>query len=293
MIPEQIEKKAIQRIGEYTGMPTKFVSFRYTSGGCINSTGVIETEAGHFFIKWNLKNAFPGMFEAEFKGLELLLKSETVRIPKPLFTEEAYTYSFLLTEYITSGPRSGNYWEQLGQQLATMHQHTTNHFGLDHNNYIGSLPQVNNFANNWIDFFINQRLEVQLKRALDSGKLTQAIRNAFYRLFISLPSILPENEPAALIHGDLWSGNLMTGPGGEPVIIDPAVYYGNREIEIAFTTLFGGFDTVFYTAYEQTRPLAPGFFERQEIYNLYPLLVHVNLFGGGYISQVERIVSRF
>lgn len=293
MIPEHIEKKAIQRIGEYTGMPAEFVSFRYTSGGCINSTGVIETKAGHYFIKWNRKDAFPGMFESEFKGLDLLRNSETVRIPEPLFAEEAYSYSFLLTEYIASARRSADYWEQLGQQLATMHQYTADHFGLDHNNYIGSLPQKNNFTGNWIDFFIIQRLEVQLKRAIDSGKFAPAIRNAFNRLFTSLPSILPENEPPALIHGDLWSGNLMTGSRGEPVIFDPAVYYGNREIEIAFTKLFGGFDTVFYTAYEQIRPLTSGFFERQDIYNLYPLLVHVNLFGGGYISQVERIVSSF
>ncbi len=293
MIPEQIVEKAIQRIGEYTDKQVTFTDFRYTSGGCINSTGVITTGVGKFFIKWNHKDAFPGMFEAEIRGLNLLRNSGTVRIPEPLFAEETQTYTFLLTEYIAGGLRSASYWEQMGQQLATMHQITADQFGLDHDNYIGSLPQKNNFMGNWIDFFIKQRLEIQLKRAVDSGKLSPVIRKAFNRLYISLQGILPESEPPALIHGDLWSGNLMTGPHGEPVIFDPAVYYGNREIEIAFTRLFGGFDAVFYSAYEQVRPLIPGFYQRQNIYNLYPLLVHVNLFGGGYISQVERIVSRF
>jgi fructosamine-3-kinase len=169
---------------------------------------------------------------------------------------------------------------------------TYHYFGLDHDNYIGSLPQYNSPRPAWVRFFIEQRIEIQLKTAIDNGRAEPSIVPVFERLYKLLPSIMPEEKPA-LLHGDLWINNLIENERGEPCLVDPAVYYGSREAEIAYTYLFGGFERGFFDVYDATYPLQPGFGERIDLYNLYPLLVHVNLFGGGYLQQVKEIVRRF
>jgi len=292
MLPEDLRYEVIAKLSDKFGY-VEYDGFNFTSGGCINSTGRIKTSRGDFFIKWNRADSFPEMFKYEFEGLMKLLETRAIKIPEPYFHGEIGSHSYLLTEYIASLSRMPHYWQQLGRQLAEVHKNTWNWFGFENDNYIGSLPQENSTEDTWANFFIHKRLEAQLQFALDSGKLNTNNRLNFERLYKEIPSIFNDIEQPALIHGDLWSGNLMTGASGEPVLIDPSVYFGNREIEIAFTTLFGGFDSEFYESYEDVWPLEPGFDQRRDIYNLYPLLVHVNLFGGGYISQVEHIISRF
>lgn len=265
------------------------------SGGSINQAAKIIAANGHtYFLKWNT-SAAADMFLKEEKGLNFLRHAETgIRIPKVIGGGSTPDDTdFLVMEYIAKGSAHSGSAHRFGQQLATLHQNKGNQYGLDHDNYIGKLPQSNTRHDSWIDFFVQERLEPQLQLAVDSNKLYSSITQNFQQLYKKLPDILA-SEPASLLHGDLWSGNYFYDTEGEPVIYDPAVYYGNREIEIAFTHLFGGFSPGFYDAYKETIPLQPGFInERKDIYNLYPLLVHTNLFGGSYTRQVEEIVERF
>ena len=233
------------------------------------------------------------MFEAEARGLRLLREPQNIDIPEVLGEAESGGLSFIILEYIEAGARDGKYWQALGEQLAGLHSNTAKEFGLDHDNYIGSLPQANESHENWLEFFIRERLEQQLRIAASNRKINSHHQQRFEQLYRKLPDLLPDGERPSLIHGDLWSGNLITNKGGMPCLIDPAVYYGNREIELAFTTLFGGFDDEFYQVYQQVMPMAQGYEERFDIYNLYPLMVHVNLFGGGYLRQVESILGQF
>jgi len=204
---------------------------------------------------------------------------------------------YLVLEYITPlalGRESGSeiFWHTFGAQLARMHKHSSKTFGLDHNNYIGSLPQSNNHHSAWSDFFILGRLEPQIKLALDAKRIGSEMVKLFNRLFQRIENIFPP-EPPALLHGDLWSGNYMRGKAGEPVLIDPAVYFGHREMDLAMTKLFGGFENEFYQSYQEEFPMEKDWQQRADICNLYPLLVHVNLFGGSYASQISIILSRF
>lgn len=272
-----------------TLLKAELKTFSFCSGGCINNGGKLVTSKGDYFLKWNDREKFPKMFEAEASGLKLLARPEVIRIPEVILSGEADHWQFLLLEFIDEKGKSSSYWQNLGTQLAELHRNTSDHFGLDHNNYIGSLRQINTPARNWIDFFAEQRLEVQIKLAVDNKKTGSEIARLFESLRKKLSDLLPVEKPS-LLHGDLWSGNLITDSKGEPCLIDPAVYYGHREAELAFTTLFGGFSTNFYESYESNFPLIPGYKDRFDIYNLYPLMVHVNLFGGGYASQVVAIL---
>lgn len=284
-IPEVIRNALTTNIGA-------LVDFSFTGGGCINNGGRLRTPAGDYFIKWNDARKFPGMFDAEAKGLALLRQPGVVRIPEVIMVNEADPYQFILLEYIHQNTKRDTYWQLLGERLAALHRCTNTQYGLDHSNYIGSLPQMNQPATDWIQFFVRQRIDPQLKIAVDAGRLPVAVIKKFETLYLQLAGLLPA-EPPSLLHGDLWSGNLITDDRGEPCLIDPAVYFGHRETEIAFTTLFGGFSQVFYDSYHQNFPLYTGFNSRAEIYNLYPLLVHTNIFGGGYATQVVSLVSRF
>lgn len=267
-------------------------SFAPASGGCINNGGKFTTTTGTYFLKWNSATAFPKMFQAEAQGLNRLSAASVVRIPKVFSYGEAGENQFLLIEFIDQARASGSYWKILAQQLAALHRISQELYGLDFDNFIGSLPQPNQHYAGWVDFFIDQRLRPQLALALKSGKISSEVEHDFDRLFDKLPDLLLEEKPA-LVHGDLWSGNVMTDEFGNPCLIDPAVYFGNREIEIAFTQLFGGFPREFYEEYYRVFPLQPSYESRFNLYNLYPLLVHVNLFGGGYFNQLVSILKRF
>ncbi|MCK4569431.1 MAG: fructosamine kinase family protein [Bacteroidales bacterium] len=262
------------------------------SGGSINDAYLLETTAGKFFMKYNRASIYPGMFEQEARGLALLHNAGVIRIPQVVDHGDTGTHTFIILEYLDSAGRKHDFWEDFGRNLAALHRHTADQFGLDHDNYIGSLKQYNDQYVRWIDFFREQRLQVQIELAIESGLLPSQIKQAFEQLFKRLEDIFPE-EPPSLIHGDLWSGNYMVDEKGEACIIDPAVYYGFREMDIGMSRLFGVFGSEFYDAYNEAWPMEPGWRERVEICNLYPLMVHVNLFGTGYLGSVESILSRF
>jgi fructosamine-3-kinase len=266
-------------------------AFHPASGGCINHGGELVTTEGSYFLKWNDCERYPQMFEKESKGLRLLKAANCMDVPEVVHVGEAADLQFIIMSFVKSGRRAKNYWLLLGEQLANLHRNTNTHFGLDHDNYIGSLIQKNQRKENWIEFFIQYRLEAQLALAEGNKKITSDIRKQFELLYKKLPDLFPQEKPA-LLHGDLWSGNVMINERGEPTLIDPAVYYGHREAELAFTQLFGGFEPEFYQAYHEAFPIGKGFDSRANLYNLYPLLVHVNLFGGGYLQQVLSILRK-
>jgi protein-ribulosamine 3-kinase len=270
----------------------EILNFSFSSGGCINHGGKVETNRGNIFLKWNDLQKFPGMFAAEAKGLSLLAAPKVVAVPEVIFCGSSGAYQYLVLQFIEQGRPSRIFGETLANALAGLHRVTDTHFGLDHDNYIGSLYQPNHQSTSWVDFFIGQRLEIQLKIAVDGQRLDIASLKRFHAFFSRLPVLLPAEAPA-LLHGDLWTGNVLPASEGAPYLIDPAVYFGHREADLAMTQLFGGFPNSFLESYNDIFPITPGFTERAGIYQLYPLLVHLNLFGGGYQSQVVSIVNRF
>jgi fructosamine-3-kinase len=266
--------------------------FEFISGGCINHGGRIKTSKGIFFLKWNSAEKYPGMFHAEAEGLKILRSASTLRIPEVTLHGASENFQFLLIEFIDQAKPSTTYWQKLGEQLSDLHKTSSPQYGLAFDNYIGSLSQQNTKHQSWTTFFIEERLKPQLKLALGNGKIKPDIAKKFDQLFEKIPLFIIEDKPS-LLHGDLWSGNLIVDDKGDPCVIDPAVFYGNREAEIAFTQLFGGFDDEFYASYHANFPLENSFKSRIDLYNLYPLLVHLNLFGGGYFTQVVSILKNF
>ncbi len=270
-------------------------------GGSIHKTCEISISGSRYFLKYNRADAL-SMFRTETEGLILLrqaCQNQKAGIQVPQVFKSALTpdetHAWLLMEFLEESQASADSYQQFGHGLAAMHRETSPRFGLNHDNYIGSLPQKNGPFNgtSWSSFFIEFRLQPQFEMAFSSGKLATGLRKTVDKLYRALPEMLPEESPS-ILHGDLWSGNFMTtGSAGTPSIFDPAVYFGHREVDLAFTRLFGGFPGSFYQAYEEAFPTNPGLSERIGIYNLYPLLVHVNLFGGGYAGDVTRILGRF
>lgn len=260
-------------------------------GGCIHHAHRIETQQGRLFLKYNhLREA--DNFDAESRGLKLLQEAEMLRVPEVKRLGQTKTHAYLLLEFIEEGRRSSQFWHHLGLGLARLHQQTASVFGLNHDNYIGALTQSNHQHASWTDFFVQERLQPMLRMAVNRGRMPKEMRADFQRLFTQLHTFFPD-EPPALIHGDLWGGNLLCDAQGAPVLIDPAVYYGHREIELAFMTLFDSQPSAFYEAYESVWPLETGWRDRFDLYNLYPLLVHVNLFGGGYLNSVRHILRQY
>lgn len=291
MIPPAVRLAVQDYLTKEAGTPQFLVDDRPVSGGCIHNSHWIKVNEKDYFIKFNRADALDN-FEAERKGLDLLQATKTLRVPKTYAHFAANGNAVLLMEYIPSGAQDPDFWDWFGQGLAALHRKTRDTFGLDHANYIGSLHQHNDNRDSWLRFFIEMRLEKQLQLAETKLYAPKNLRSSFEDLYANLANILPE-EPPALLHGDLWSGNFMTGAAGEPVIIDPAVYYGHREAEIAFTKMFGGFAPRFYEVYNDAFPLQPGWEDRVDLFNLYPLMVHFNLFGRSYLSEIEAVLKRY
>ena len=253
------------------------------SGGCINNAIKLETNKGRFFAKYNT-NTKLNMFQTEYDGLRILKRKSALYIPEII----AFENNFLILEFIQPSSPNDFFWRNFGRNLAKMHQQTDKKFGLNFDNYIGSLPQNNEQNINWVDFFVQNRLLAQL----DIGDYSSSLKRDFEKLFKKLPDIFPTTLPS-LLHGDLWSGNFLVKDKNTPVLIDPAIYFGNREMDIAMCKLFNGFHTDFYNSYNEESPLENGWEERINLCNLYPLLVHVNLFGGRYLNQVKNILSYY
>ena len=285
-------KQAIFQAIGYPNAQAEDSVFKHVAGGSINAAYRFEVEGKPYFVKLNSAKRHPMMFELEANGLNGLQVDGAPRLPEVIANGYADDDAFLVLEWLESGNKQADFWETFGVQLAGLHKHTHKLFGWNEDNYIGSLFQSNSRMRHWTDFYIINRLDLQLEMAFDAGRLHQSISRMFNKLYPKLETFIPEEAPA-LIHGDLWSGNYLVGPQGEPVLIDPAVYYGHREIDLGMMQLFGGFSAEMYRAYDRAFPLQQGWQERIPIHQLYPLLVHVNLFGGGYVNQVENILRRF
>lgn len=264
------------------------------SGGDINHAALLDcVDQRRFFVKYNHTKAAPEMLSTEAKGLSVLQAAHTIRIPKIITQGQTPDgIAFLLLEYIQSGPRRSTFWQQFGSSLAALHRNTALQFGLDHANFIGSLPRSNQWRDTWPVFYAEERLFPQMQLARNGHLLDQQDEKKLHALCQQLNSICPTEAPA-LTHGDLWSGNFLCDESGKPVLIDPAAAYAHREMDLAMSRLFGGFDAAFYQAYDEAWPLESGFMERIEIYQLYYLLVHVNLFGRSYVPAVRSILQQF
>ncbi|RFZ84673.1 hypothetical protein DYU05_03430 [Mucilaginibacter terrenus] len=261
-------------------------TYHAVSGGDINQAYQLNTSRGKYFLKVNSFDRYPYMFLREKEGLEAISASQTIKVPEVILQSEVDSDSFLLLEWIDSVQPTNNNLRKLGEQLAKLHKVSNEHFGFSTDNFIGSLHQANKINEDWTDFFIEERIAPLLRLAFDARLLSKHDVKDFEELHSKLPDIYPKEQPA-LVHGDLWGGNYLINNGGNPYLIDPAVYYGNREMDIATTKLFGGFGDVFYEGYNTTYPLQPGWEQRVKLWNLYPLLVHVNLFGGTYVHQLQ------
>lgn len=267
---------------------------RSIGGGCINNASQIITPKSSYFIKWN-SSPLPEMFTTEARGLQLLKNTRTIRIPEVHKVQEAQPGlpAFILLEWIERG--SGFDQQLCGQQLAQLHlKSSVEAYGLDHDNYIGSTPQYNGWHEDWIEFFREKRLHPQINLAIRNGRCGSTRRKKLDLLLNRLEQWLSNvTRKPSLIHGDLWGGNVIGDETGKPVLIDPAVYYGDLEAELAFTQMFGGFSQSFYQAYNDTYPLETGYQERFEIYNIYHTLNHLNLFGESYGYSLDATLRRF
>ena len=266
---------------------------RSLSGGDINQAYRLVLDDGrHCFAKTHPRPP-SGMFGAEADGLRWLAQAGALRIPQVLAVSDGERGpAFLALELIEPAARSRDHDERLGRGLAALHRSGADGFGLERDGCIAILPQDNSAAPDWPSFYGERRLGAQLAIAREHGRATRAMERGFERLFARLPELCGPPEPPARLHGDLWGGNAMTDERGQPVLIDPAVYGGHREIDLAMMRLFGGFSRRVFEAYFEAYPASPGEAERVDLYQLYPLMVHVNLFGGGYAGRVESILAR-
>jgi fructosamine-3-kinase len=259
-------------------------------GGCINQTYKLKTFEGTFFCKTNSASKFPQLFEKEKHGLELLADQKIIRVPNVIHCSNINDEQILVLEWIEEGRKTNEFWKTFGQQLAALHQITNEKFGLEQENYMGSVIQLNSSRFNWIDFFIEQRLQPLIK--LCQHYFTTKHSYHFEILYKRLPDIFDDEKPS-LLHGDLWSGNFMCDDTGVPVLIDPAIYFGHRSADLGMTTLFGGFHSLFYESYHYHFPLPSNHKRQWKVCNLYPLLIHLYLFGGSYVSQIEQTLEEF
>lgn len=283
MIPDHIKSVIELRLDD------EIISSKNQSGGDINNASIIKLSDGEsLFLKWN-SSAPDHMFETESKGLKILSDANTdLVIPEVVEVGK----NFLLLSLLIPGSGNSGSAYGFGTELAKLHQHSSETFGLNHDNFIGKLPQRNHQRQNWADFFVSERIEPQIKVGIQTGKFESDLIPIVDVLHKTVQDLFPNEQPA-LLHGDLWSGNYMFTKSGAASIYDPAIYYGHREMDIAMTRLFGGFSSDFYEGYNSEYALADGFEDRIEVCNLYPVLVHANLFGGGYVRRANEILRQY
>ncbi|MDC0835974.1 fructosamine kinase family protein [Geitlerinema sp. CS-897] len=278
-------------ITEATGEPFGISTNQSVGGGCISQGSTISDGKRTFFVKLNQASA-ADMFAAEAVGVKEMWETHTIRVPKPICWGTAGNSAYLVMEWLDLRGRGGGsqVWEQMGRQLAQMHRTgTRDRFGWDRNNTIGSTPQVNTWTEDWAEFFAEHRIRFQLRLAARKGMRFDGGE----ALVENIPQLLAGHQPIpSIVHGDLWGGNASVTADGEPVIFDPATYYGDREVDIAMTELFGGFSGAFYQGYNEEWSLDEGYDLRKTLYNLYHIINHFNLFGSGYAGQAQRMIQQ-
>lgn len=276
-------------ISEFEGEDFSLQQCQSIGGGCINDAYRISGSDRQYFIKVNDSSKL-AMFEAEMEGLQAILETASIRVPRPLLVQRDGQHAYLIMEYLEFGG-SGEAF-QFGQQLAAMHQQSADTFGWHRDNTIGSTPQHNKISSDWIEFWREQRLGYQIELAARRGIGQKAV-DLCDQLAQRLEDYFHDYHPRpSLLHGDLWSGNAAYSARGEPLIFDPACYYGDREADLAMTELFGGFGAEFYRGYQSVWPLDSGYKIRKNLYNQYHILNHYNLFGGSYGSQAVRMTEQ-
>ncbi|WNJ21419.1 fructosamine kinase family protein [Pontibacter sp. G13] len=286
MIPQDLEAELRKQFG------LSLFGAQPVGGGCIHQAFRLETSEGPRFFKFNRLVELPNL-NSELLGLTSLSQTQTLRTPRPFGIIQTGQHVGLLMEFLEASSPQGPYWESFGHQLAQFHSIPQTLFGWESDNFIGRLPQHNPQMSSWIDFFVQARISPLLKDAVRHSQLNSKDWDQWEKLMPSLPDIFPD-EPPAMIHGDLWGGNILAVDGGNsPAWIDPSVHCSHREMELAFMTLFDRIPDSFYRAYEEVYPLSPNWLERWDLYNLYPLLVHVRLFGGNYASSFRQHLRRY
>jgi protein-ribulosamine 3-kinase len=276
-------------IAATTSNPFKLEHRSAIGGGCINAAYRIDGGGASYFVKVNRPDK-ADMFAAEVAALGQIAKTGTVRAPRPICHGANLDASWLVLEYIPLAPRGD--FKALGQQLAAMHRVTSEQFGWWRNNTIGATQQINTPTADWAAFWRERRIGFQLRLAATNG-YRGALQKRGEKLLAAMPALFASHHPQpSLLHGDLWSGNVAFDQAGQPVVFDPASYYGDREADLAMTELFGGFSSDFYAAYGKAFPFDAGYAVRKDLYNLYHVLNHLNLFGDGYLEQAERLIAR-
>jgi protein-ribulosamine 3-kinase len=262
-------------------------------GGSINQAFQLTVNTTlKLFCKLNSSRGLPALFEKEKRGLESLAGHGIFRIPKIFACEGIGEHQVLILEWIEQGSKSEKFWKVFGEKLARLHQITNDYYGWVEDNYMGSLKQSNKPTHEWTDFFSQERLEPQIRLAADNNLLSPPDVLHFDHLNRHLSEIFSQNAPA-LLHGDLWSGNFLCDEKNEPVLIDPAVYFGDPGMDLGMTTLFGRFEQSFYESYRDLGPFASNYKEQWDICKLYPLLVHLNLFGRSYLAEIVQTLRRY
>jgi len=278
------------QISDINGSPFEPHPPSLVGGGCINQALKLSDGCLHWFVKINDADRID-MFEAEAEGLNAMADTQTIRVPKALCTGTYENQSYIVIDYISHGRSRNDSQEQAGNELAAMHRHTAERFGWHRNNTIGATHQRNDWTDTWIDFWRDHRLGFQLQLAAGNGHGGR-LQSSGEQLLLRFDALINHNPEPSLLHGDLWGGNITFDTEGHPVIFDPAVYYGDREADLAMTELFGGFSNDFYAAYREAWPVDPGYRVRRQLYNLYHILNHLNLFGGGYAGQAQGLIDR-
>ena len=288
----QMWSKISAQISHATGSQFEIGDRQSLSGGCINQVYLISSsqDRDRYLLKLN-RASLVEMFVAEATGLSEIAATATIRVPTPICWGTIDEHSYLVMEYLDLAPSAdARSWREMGRNLARLHQYRSDRhqFGWHSDNTIGSTPQVNTWDSDWATFFVNHRIGYQLQLAKrKGGNFPQAAD-----LLRAIPHFLADHQPQpALVHGDLWSGNTSFTTAGMPVIFDPATYWGDREVDLALTELFGGFPAAFYQGYQDIYPLDPGYSQRKNLYNLYHILNHYNLFGGSYQAQANRTID--
>ena len=257
-------------------------------GGCINTAYHVTGSGRVFFVKINAPRKHD-MFIAESAGLREIAQSDVIRVPRPVCDGRNNEASWLVLEHVELGGRRDG--RKLGTQLAAMHRITAEKFGWKRGNTIGATAQINTWCDDWLEFWREQRLGFQLQLAAKNGAPRRLLAQGERLLADCAPLLAGRRVEPSLLHGDLWGGNAGFDHDGNPVLFDPAVYYGDRDTDLAMTELFGGFDSDFYAAYDEVHPRVDGYPVRRTLYNLYHILNHFNLFGGNYAQQAEAMVG--
>lgn len=283
----------VEHIEQVTGRSFSVGQQQNMGGGSINDAFLLTGENGQqYFVKTN-RTGQKAMFEAETRGLHEIASSHTIKVPKPVCFGENQAQSYIVLEYLDMVGRADQ--RVLGEQLAAMHQVTAEQFGWEINNTIGATFQPNDWMDNWLSFWSEQRLGFQLQLAAQNGYGGE-LQSLGEKLLLAMPKLFSGLEiKPSMLHGDLWGGNVAGLKDGTPVIFDPALYYGDREADLAMTYVFGGFAPDFYASYQNAFPLDDGFAVRKTFYNIYHIINHLNLFGGGYHGQaiymLEQVLS--